>query len=432
IANGSYMMGYGAPGTESCEADSAFGCHMPPIPGGPDPDQPTRIVGEGWGTGCTGSLELWGTERAWFVLNLTDSSNVEVACLEISDHSTCVEFHSGELECNRDVAPFGEWAAAGIYAEDSSNVLLQDLNIHGLASTGIQAGRLTDWTVENVRIAANGWVGWDGDIDGDDSNTGVMTFRNWIVEWNGCGETYPDEEPVGCWAQSAGGYGDGVGTGATGGDWIIEDSQFLFNTSDGLDLLYHSEGGVVTLNRIHAEGNAGNQVKVTGSTILSESVLIGNCAFFENQLFTFQVDACRALGNTLHLTFTGGEQVEISNSMLYGQGDGLIGAGPREGYTCTGAETIVARNDVFVADLEFLGDGEDVAFLFYQEECGNLALDSDFNTILGAKNVICNDRSDYVISGEDDFCVDSESLADFPLQSLSVEVQEFLQKVENY
>ena len=75
------------------------------------------------------------------------------------------------------------------------------------------------------------------------ANAGTLTFRHWTVEWNGCGETYPGGEPTGCWAQEAGGYGDGVGTGETGGDWIIEDSAFLHNTSDGLDLLYHSLGG---------------------------------------------------------------------------------------------------------------------------------------------------------------------------------------------
>jgi hypothetical protein len=42
-------------------------------------------------------------------------------------------------------------------------VLLRDLDIHGLANTGIQAGRLTDWTVENVRLAGNGLAGWNGD-----------------------------------------------------------------------------------------------------------------------------------------------------------------------------------------------------------------------------------------------------------------------------
>ncbi len=72
------------------------------------------------------------------------------------------------LACERDTYPYGDWAADGLYAEDAANVTLRHLDIHGLASAGVHAGRLTDWTVEDVRIAGNGWVGWEGDIDGDD------------------------------------------------------------------------------------------------------------------------------------------------------------------------------------------------------------------------------------------------------------------------
>ncbi len=126
------------------------------------------------------------------IVNLIGTSNAEVACLEITDHSGCVEFHSGDLTCERDVYPFGPWAVKGIYAEDSSNVRLADLDIHGLAAAGVHAGRLEDWTVDNVRVAGNGW---DGDVDGDDSNSGTLLFRHWTVEWNGCGESYPGGEP---------------------------------------------------------------------------------------------------------------------------------------------------------------------------------------------------------------------------------------------
>ena len=252
VASGAYQMGYGAPGADNCEEDGSFDCHMPPIPSGPDADHPTRILGQGWDSGCDDPPELWGSGRPWFIANLTDANNVELACFEITDHSSCVEDHTGGLACERDTPPYGDWAACGLYAEDSANVLLRDLDIHGLAACGVHAGRLTYWTVENVRIAGNGSVGWDGDLwEGDgDSNSGTLIFRNWVVEWNGCGETYPGGEPDGCWGQEAGGYGDGVGTGETGGDWIIEDSAFLHNTSDGLDLLYHSLGGIITLNEV--------------------------------------------------------------------------------------------------------------------------------------------------------------------------------------
>jgi hypothetical protein len=378
IGPGSYRLGYGAPGAGDCESEYAWDCHMPPIPSGPDPAHPTRLLGSGWDAGCPSPPRLWGTQRTDWIINLTASSNVELACLEITDHSSCVEFHSGNLACQRDTYPYGDWAAVGLYAADSANVTLRHLNIHGLAAAGVHAGRLTDWIVEDVRIAGNGWVGWDGDIDGDDSNAGTMRFRRWTVEWNGCGETWPGGQPTGCWAQTAGGYGDGVGTGATGGDWIIEDSAFLHNTSDGLDLLYHSLGGSIVLDRVHAEGNAGNQIKVTGSTAITNSVLVGNCAFFDGQPFTYNVDPCRALGNTLEVVYAGGERSSIVNSTIYGQGDGLVCAGPRESGDCDGTETLWGRNNVFLGDVDYFDPG-DVTFLFYQEGCGDLAFDSDYS-----------------------------------------------------
>lgn len=407
VASGPYQMGYGAPGSETCDEAGSYDCPMPPIPSGSDPANPTRILGAGWDAGCSDPPKLWGSGRPWFIVNLTDASNVMVACFEVTDHSPRIENHSSGLACQRDTPPYGDWASYGLFAEDSANVTLRDLNIHGLAAGGIHAGRLADWTVENVRIAGNGSVGWDGDLWDDlgDANTGNLIFRHWLVEWNGCGETYPGGEPTGCWGQEAGGYGDGVGTGETGGNWIIEDSLFLHNTSDGLDLLYHTLGGNITLNRVHAEGNAGNQIKVSGQAEITNSLLVGNCAFFENQPFTYWVDHCRALGSALVTDFTGGEQISILNSTFFGQGDGIVGANPREDFQCDGTETITARNSLFLGATDYF-DPSDIAFLFYQEGCGNLKLDSDYNLIYNAKNIDCNQSGDYTNSGAHDLCQD--------------------------
>ncbi|MBL8146900.1 MAG: right-handed parallel beta-helix repeat-containing protein [Anaerolineae bacterium] len=407
IASGDYAMGFGAPSAELCEEAGSFDCLMPPVPSGRSPQQPTRILGAGWDSDCPVPPELWGTGRPWFVLNLTDASNVEIACLEITDHSDCVEAHTGGLACERDRPPYGDWAAYGLYAEDSANVHLSHLNIHGLASGGIHAGRLTNWTLDDVRIAGNGTVGWDGDLWDElgDANTGTLTFRRLLVEWNGCGETYPAGEPTGCWGQEAGGYGDGMGTGDTGGNWIFEDSAFLHNTSDGLDLLYHVGGGTVTLNRMRAEGNAGNQVKIAGEAAITNTVLVGNCAFFVDQPFTYWVDHCRALGSALLVAYTGGEQVSLVNSTVYGQGDGLLGAGPREGYPCDGTESFRVRNSIFVGDSDYF-DPSDSAYFFYQEGCNGLHADSDYNIFFSVKNVECSVDGDFTQSGSHDLCED--------------------------
>jgi hypothetical protein len=195
-------------------------------------------------------------------------------------------------------------------------------------------------------------------------------------------------------------------------DALHEDSAFLHNTSDGLDLLYHELGGRITLDRVRAEGNAGNQIKITGQSTITNSVLVGNCAFFEGKPFTYNVDPCRALGNTLEIVYTGGEHISIVNSTFHGQGDGLVGGGVRDSrsghtFACNGTETLVGRNNVFVGDEEFLSPG-DIAFLFYQEGCSDLELDSDYNIAHNAKNIECGIHDTYVNSHSHDLCQDPE------------------------
>jgi hypothetical protein len=388
IGSGSYKMGFGAPGADLCEAGGSFECFMAAIPSGPSPSAPTRIAGAGWDSGCRAAPELWGTERANLVVNLTRSSNVEVRCLEITDHSSCVDSHSGSLACNRDNPPFGTWAAIGIHAQDSRNVLLRDLDVHGLAIGGVHAGRLTDWTVDNVRIAANGWVGWDGDIEGDDSNSGVLRFTRWVVEWNGCGETWPGKTPTGCWAQSAGGYGDGVGTGETRGRWIIEESKFLNNTSDGLDLLYARPGSSIEIRRTIARGNAGNQIKTAGPAIVENSVIVGNCAFHQGQPFTLDVDACRAGGDALFLLLFKGDRATVTNSTFTSEGDCLLVAECAAGQQCDGTERVTARNNLFIGQTDYLQPFESTC-LMYQETFPGNPFDADYSLVIGAKDPTC-------------------------------------------
>jgi hypothetical protein len=404
IAAGSYMMGYGAPESGQCEADAAWDCFMPPVPSGPSPSSPTRIIGA-----CGGRTELWGTERAETVINLSGSSNVEIACVEITDHSGCVEFHSGSIPCRRDSPPFGLWAVNGIYAEDSGGVTLRSLDIHGLAGVGVRAGRISDWTVTDVRIAANGAAGWDSDIGEESSNSGTMRFTRLRVEWNGCGETWPGRQPDGCWGQSAGGYGDGFGTGATQGRWIFDESSFLYNTSDGLDLLYVRPGGSVEVRRTIAAGNAGQQLKVAGPSILENVVIAGNCGWFDGKPVTFNVDNCRAAGNALAVFLYPGDSTSVVNSTIASEGDCVVFAGCHEGWTCNGTERLLMRNNILIGKLEF-GETEERSASLYWEGIRDSSVDADYSIIFGTKDDSC--------IGAHDFCgvdplLNNDSLENF-------------------
>jgi len=379
IGAGSYKMGYGAPGAETCENEASYDCLMSPVPSGPDASHPTRILGAGWDTGCASPPELWGSGRPWFVFNMTDSGNVQVACLEITDHSSCIEDHAAaaggsEYTCRRDTLPYGDWAATGLYAEDSANVVLKDLNIHGLANNGVLAGRLTDWTVENVRVAGNGLAGWNTDLVGDGSNSenhGTFHFRHWTVEWNGCGETYPDEKHLACWGQEAGGYGDGAGFGGTtGGTYVIEDSAFLHNTSDGLDMLYvRLPGSTIEIRRTISAGNDGNQIKLTAErAVLENVVIVSNCGAFHGMRYWNNGDDCRAGGDALALFLQPGGQMEVRNATITGQGSTLMIAGCALGKECKGKETVRVNNTLFQGQKVFWNSDEDVVFAWYDDE----------------------------------------------------------------
>jgi hypothetical protein len=391
IGPGSYRLGFGAPGADSCESDYPWDCHMPPIPSGPSADDPTRILGAGWNENCADPPELWGAERAMMLLNLDGSSNVEIACLELTDHESCVAFHADPaLACPRDDYPYSDWASLGLYAADSANVRLTHLNIHGLAELGVLAGRLTDWTVEDVRLAGNGLAGWDGDIEDKDANAGRLIFRRFTVEWNGCGETYPGKEPTGCWGQTAGGYGDGLGTGETQGHWIFEDSAFLYNTSDGLDLLYARPGSTIEVRRTISRGNAGNQIKTSGPALIENVIAVSNCSYFEGQAFTHHVDPCRAGGGALALMLWQEDEVTVVNSTITGEGDCLVTVECAEGAACNGGETGLFRNNIFLGQTDFAQPFENSCLIWVGESgFPHDPLDVDYSLVERVKAETC-------------------------------------------
>jgi hypothetical protein len=400
IGPGQYQMGLGAPNTPSCSQYYPWDCFMRALPSG-TATNPTRILGKGWDTGCASRPQLWGNERASSVMSLQGSSNVQVQCLEITDHSSCMDGGPDlATKCNRDTFPYGPWAMIGIAASDSQNVLIKNVNIHGLHS-GIMAGRLTDWTLENTDVIANSFVGWDGDIGATvSSNSGTITFRNSRIMWSGCGETYPGLQPHHCYSQDQGGYGDGLGTNATGGNWVFDHVDFSHNVSDGLDLLYHNGNGSITISHSRFEGNSGNQVKVAATTTIDNSKIIGDCAFFNGKSFTSTTDIsfnpvpynnCRAMGSTVAVAFHPGTQVSIYNSTLTSNGDELILS---SGSSCLGTEKIASKNNIYIGGPEFNTGGQDIADLYYSSgatgngdgTCGNVPLVTANDIIWATKN----------------------------------------------
>ncbi|MFC5568922.1 choice-of-anchor Q domain-containing protein [Lysobacter yangpyeongensis] len=322
IGAGSYQIGSGG--------------YMQPIPSGTSTAK-TRIIGK---AGSTPKLVgVGGTHR---VINMDGSSNVEIGNLEITDNSDCVYNHSNAAARCTSTMP---WARVGIYATASSNVWIHDVNIHGMAKNAFNAGGLSNWTIERVKMNRNGSAGWDGNVSTGGSNSGAMVLRDIEIAWNGCGEKVATGEAWACWAQSTGGYGDGFGTVDTGGQWLIEDAFVHHNTSDGLDLRYMDGASTtkVTMRRVYSVANAGNQVKIKGNSLIENSVLVGQCTYFRGKFYMATSDLCRAYGSTLLLILTGGDTATVRHNTIAGEGDAQIAYG--EG---TSTDKIYVQNNVVV------------------------------------------------------------------------------------
>lgn len=415
---GQFRMGYNPSDIwASCSSGYPYDCYLEAIPAGVNSSNRTKLYGRGYDTGCTGTkAQLWGSERAYRVLTL--SSNVDVQCLDITDHSACIE--SGPVDgtvggfpvkCERDTYPYGNWASIGVYADGATDVNLTNVDIHGLAHTGIFGYHNGDWNLTNVNIIANAFVGWDSDgPSSDDSYTGTTTLTNSKIEWNGCGEKYPlttsnwssSTDKHHCWSQDQGGFGDGIGLGdGSPGNWTFNNTSVSWNTSDGVDLLHGNGTGTVKFIRSRSEGNAGQAFKTSvGLSYVDHSFLIGNCGFFNGQSFTstksnsgatVAFNNCRANGDTVAFSnVTGGQKLYINNSTITSNGNIVFLS---DGTGCNGSTVYKVDNTLIRGGTEF-NDGSDTSDIYYPAgtdgagagSCGSLVLDIDNSLIYGGRD----------------------------------------------
>lgn len=347
VGPGNYDFGLGAPNA-NCSQYYPWDCFQNSIPSG-TVSIPTRILGKGWDTLTGAKPKFIGIERSDKILSLIGSNNVEIQWIEITDDSECMVFGPAGTACKRtgDGTAQGRWAVRGIVASDSTNVKLKNVHIHGLFA-GIHAARLKDWTIEDSDILNNSFVGWDGDMGKTtSSNSGTIKFKNTRIKGSGCGEKLATKTPYSCYSQDQGGYGDALGTEATGGNWVFDGVDISENVSDGVDLLYHNGNGSVTISNSRFERNAGNQVKVGTTTDIKSTTLDGDCAWFNGKAFTSTKDTsgaskafnnCRAGGDVLAAMFKAGSKVTISNGtqFLNVRNIGIMSGGS----SCNGTEVM--------------------------------------------------------------------------------------------
>ena len=97
--------------------------------------------------------------------------------------------------------------------------------------------------------------------------------------------------------------------------------------------MYADPTATISVQQSHAEGNAGNQMKLAGSPTVQNSVIVGNCAYFQgidnmsgnnSGGANTAGDQCRAMGNALVLGMQPSIKATVQYNTITGQGDCLI------------------------------------------------------------------------------------------------------------
>jgi hypothetical protein len=358
-----YEMGRHATYTEdSCNASWNYSCTMPGIPGG-SATAPTIIRG----ADCNNKPVLWGSGRARNVVTIKDNSNIELSCLTITDKSSCVAaagYPDSSLVCNRS-APYDKpFADTGIFMLNANNITLEHIDIKGLA-TGIHAGKISDTTLRDVHLFANSFAGWNGDVNYEShagsSNSGTILFKDSSINFSGCGLVHAPgqsnhDQPHACAKQDLGGYGDALGTANTGGDWVFDNTTIMHNASDGIDLLYHVDGGKVTVKNSRIEGNSGNQLKVSGNTDIFNNIIISTCGWFASQdpALGAHGEICRAVGTAIVMNYSEATTtVNLVNNSVFSQGDCILTSGNRGAAGGSQQQRLSIVNNIFYAGIDY-------------------------------------------------------------------------------
>lgn len=298
-------------------------------------------------TGKNG-VKLVGVDRASSVLSVVGVSNATIDGLNISDGSECQE--TGPNPCNRDTPPYGPWSQNGIYMVDATNILIKNSVIHGMAYRGIWWGRVKDVTLQDVSILNNSFAGIDGDLHGNSSNGGTITFTRVTIKGSGCGERLNGTR-YNCYSQSQTptGFGDQIGEAATSGKYVYNDCDISEGVSDGIDNLYHKADDDVIINGGTMQNNAGNSVKSGGrNTTITGTTIGGDCNYFKKHpeyvwkmngdSSSYGFDHCRAKGDNLAVTLNAGGKVTI-NKVIFASvtNFAILSAGS----SCNGSEKVI-------------------------------------------------------------------------------------------
>ncbi len=347
-----------------------YACFNPTIPSG-TPDHHTRILGEHFANCSTGNTtnhsaltQILGGFGVVNTLNLAGARYVDVQCLEITEHNgKCVTHGSPPYPkyCNRSGPGMDDYGSNGIWMnEKTSNILLQDLSIHGNTAAGIQGPIGGPITMTRVNVSFNGFAGWNFD-DGKstpDAPGSTIDAHYVTMIGNGCNEEYPIVHAfpaISCYDLNSGGFGDSW----SGQDTVLDSFTCdhcvqAYNTKDGF-IGPHTKTTKLTITNSMSYGNMGQQWKwgatPNSTTTFQNNITVGNCRRMSEPLpgappgyNKYLSLFCRASGDMFSFYSAANSTVLFTNNTIVGYSQTMVDLDCEKKNTCKSAKFLFQNN----------------------------------------------------------------------------------------
>jgi hypothetical protein len=357
-------------------AGNPYASGIPAPPSG-TASQHTRVLGGNYGSchAASAKTQLHGGYDVSSVLTMKGAKYVDVACLDITDFSSCGK--DGQTnQCNTTPGSLTDNADVGIvWYSTSTYDSLTDIHIHGMSSVGMAGPTGTGVTMDYVDVIGNAGAGWNADPGDGTTGVGTLSVTHFNISWNGCAEEYPMVDAVpyqDCTDDGSDGYGDGFGTATVaspspGWQVVFDQGVASYNTQDGLDALHLTgTGSSMTVTRTLAYGNMGQQIKVGGAqgTAIS-NVIVGSCNALRNAIpgtpsgYNSKLsDFCRAADTALVMSFGKGSTTVYQFNTIYAANSTAVEFNcDTTGGACDSTSLVDFRNNIFLGFLNNTANG---------------------------------------------------------------------------
>ena len=345
----------------------SYTCNNPPIPAGTAAHH-TRILGQNYANCNVGGAtnprdyasnltQLFGGFSLTYAFNLQNTQYVDVQCIELTTHNgQCTTSGSPAYprQCSNN-QPLDDYASNGFVTNDeTSDVTLQDVYIHGFNSSGLDGPIGGAITLTRVFSGFNAFAGWNfADTSDTPDAPGSSIHASYVTMiGNGCYEEYPVTHAFSaqaCYDDGSQGFGDAWSGQDTDLDtFICDHCTMAYNTKDAF-IGPHTNVKTLTITNSQSYGNMGAQWKwnnTPGATVTFENNLtLGTCARFSAAIpgatHTFDLssglpgaylsDYCRAGGNTVAINSQQNSYVLFANNTFvdYIETVFLLSCGPQ-------------------------------------------------------------------------------------------------------